>query len=883
MGALPGHGFQRFEWVNDFLAHGDKLARSSAPHYRCDDSSQSMTEESIQFLKENGIKHVISLNTYAEEPAIAKSLADNNIRYTPLPTFDFEPISLGHVLQGVEAFILNPTEPTLVWCGFGHGRTGTLISAIQMHRLWECSFPKTALQLDEKRLKENFVETAGQRHALNIYQYILDSKDSMTRDMRLLTGDYFLAFKSAVRRARKETHATYVLELLEPQTKFTPVIELAGDLAFAIEILQRFSSLTYSIMSSLKMPIPRPSPRDMGMINKASNMNELTNHLFQVLQEISFMRAFMAFFQEYAAPVPILQKLHDRMADFIEAEHDVVLRTSQAIQNGLARNYFEHLEQEKIRKGEAAQSPPSQSPESVSEEELLYGFAAEEAAQLAAKMPGVTRFSPEKSFLERTPELDEEEPHLETASAKAKAGRKENAKTAREKIALEEKVYGTDPKNNPLMVFLGPEAWDSKLSIGTAKTKVPAAVTDEIKESPSVGRLDAVGEFEHQNKEKQEQTISTERTDVTDSGGSRLLSTSDKSNERHEETSEEYRTPSEGDSSADGLFEEMPSENTMSSEATSLEEVESLPEEVSFEEDKPLLEAMDQDEETPDGYSTPEGELVSDYLTEQMGQGEQTTKDEAVASTAEVLVGESLVRESDVKDEAVTSTPEVQVGKSLVHESNVKEQPATSIPDIRVKQPSVDESNEAEIAFTSTDDWANAVGVFLASVGSVTGARILAHMAVNRGGQMSSPGSPVRLPSKASSLGVSRESLGVSQESLESLSDSLPVSIDVDPEETLALVQQVMEETVLEAVNNIPCPPMGPVEDRGRSMRLRESLKKGQMRSIPPLAHSSWLVKRTMDGEETAEQRAWKVKRLGPVIKRTVLRTLIRMLDKYDL
>ncbi|RDA89141.1 hypothetical protein CP532_2225 [Ophiocordyceps camponoti-leonardi (nom. inval.)] len=863
-GTLTGHGFRRFEWVTDHLGQGDKLARSSAPHYRCDDASQTVTEESVQFLKEKGIKHVISLNTYAESPAIAKALKEGDIEYTPLPTLDYEPVSLGHVLQGVEAFVKSPEEPTLVWCGFGHGRTGTLITAIQMYRLWERSFPEAATQLDEGQFKKNYVETPGQKDALHIYQYILDGKDSMTHDMRLLTGDYFLAFKAAVRRAKSARMMFFLFKNLhKTETKFTPMIEICKELAFAIEILQRFSTLTYTIMSSLKLPIPRPAPRDIITIQEASNMNELTNQLFKVLQEISVMRAFMAFYEEYAAPIATLQKLHDRIADFIEEEHDVVLRASKAIQSGMARTYFEHLEEERIRKGEMATEPSSRSTEAdaVSEEELMYEFVAEEAAQIAAKMPRVTKFSPEASFLDGTTELDDDEAHLENESAKAKEGQ-EKTKTAKEKIALEEKVYGTDHNKHALMAFLGSEAWDARLSMGNAKTN---------KASPAVGRLNmdnlrAAGEFIDRKSDEEDESISTEKTDVTDFSSSESAPVSEKSQketEKQAEASEEYSTPSEEKSLWENLAEVMRQERSGSSEVTREEKTNSSEEDTSdeyetLEEEKLTFEENDSDEKTTaeempeEEYATPEGERTpDDHLPEQMGHGQQTMKGEATTSTPEVQIEEPSTYESEGTD---------MIEAHALLQDNVE-----------------DASRSDESAFHSTDDWANALGVFLAGVGSVTGARILAHMAVSKAGHMSSsPGTPVRLASVASSLGVS-------QDSLSSLSESLTASIDVDPQETLALVQQVMEEAVLEAVNNIPTPPMGPVEDRGQSTRLRQSLKKGQMRSSRPLAINPWLRKRTTNGEETAEQRAWKVKRLGPVIERALLRTLIRMLDKYNL
>ncbi|PHH66662.1 hypothetical protein CDD81_6499 [Ophiocordyceps australis] len=154
-----GHGFQRFKWVTKHLSPGDRLARSSAPHYSCDDSDQQLTDSSIEFLKQNGINHIISLNSQANDPAIESMLTAHGITYTPLPVADFTSPTVEQLNDGYISFRADRSGATLVWCGFGHGRTGVMVTALQMFRQSEKSSPT---QLSRNDYTDNHVETDNQ-------------------------------------------------------------------------------------------------------------------------------------------------------------------------------------------------------------------------------------------------------------------------------------------------------------------------------------------------------------------------------------------------------------------------------------------------------------------------------------------------------------------------------------------------------------------------------------------------------------------------------------------------------------------------------------------------------------------------------------------------
>ncbi|PHH87114.1 hypothetical protein CDD83_9289 [Cordyceps sp. RAO-2017] len=156
-----GAGFQRFAWV------GAGLARSSAPHYVCRDGDQLLTPASLTFLRQQRITHVISLNEQARSPAIAGALRGHGIDYTPLPVRDFGAPTRRDLEAAYDAFSAHRGGRTLVWCGYGDGRTGTLITALQIFMANEQPKPK---RISHRDYKKNRVETQGQCRVLDALQ-----------------------------------------------------------------------------------------------------------------------------------------------------------------------------------------------------------------------------------------------------------------------------------------------------------------------------------------------------------------------------------------------------------------------------------------------------------------------------------------------------------------------------------------------------------------------------------------------------------------------------------------------------------------------------------------------------------------------------------------
>ncbi|THC87932.1 hypothetical protein EYZ11_012623 [Aspergillus tanneri] len=159
--------FHRFELVGEHTDPNHVLARSSAPSYIDElgkDGTQELSIRQADFLKENGFDNIISLNSERLSQAEENLLKERGIGYTHLPVKDFHPPTLDDLRTGVAEY--NNHRATLVWCGFGHGRTGTMISAIQI----EVNAKSGLERLTEDLFKKNHVEKESQFKILEKFQ-----------------------------------------------------------------------------------------------------------------------------------------------------------------------------------------------------------------------------------------------------------------------------------------------------------------------------------------------------------------------------------------------------------------------------------------------------------------------------------------------------------------------------------------------------------------------------------------------------------------------------------------------------------------------------------------------------------------------------------------
>lgn len=170
-------GFDNWERVADRIPPTDKLFRSGAPYYSSGDQ-HSLDKKATDFLKTSGIKHVISLNSKAvSNTEIKEKLLAAGIAYTPLPVADFTAPTEEQLSTGNEAYKKH-RDGTLVWCGYGHGRTGTMITALQIFAIKD----KTPREiLGHEHYKKNHVEQFNPSNQKSTGQFeVLDKLQNRT-------------------------------------------------------------------------------------------------------------------------------------------------------------------------------------------------------------------------------------------------------------------------------------------------------------------------------------------------------------------------------------------------------------------------------------------------------------------------------------------------------------------------------------------------------------------------------------------------------------------------------------------------------------------------------------------------------------------------------
>ena len=124
--------FDRFQWVLP-----GTLARSSAPGYRGGDREHTVKPFDVGFLRGNQIVCVISANEYELDKKGRESLARVGIEFHHFGLADFgapTPKRLREIADLIEACRNRSKNPgaTLIYCGFGQGRTGTYVAGWAM-------------------------------------------------------------------------------------------------------------------------------------------------------------------------------------------------------------------------------------------------------------------------------------------------------------------------------------------------------------------------------------------------------------------------------------------------------------------------------------------------------------------------------------------------------------------------------------------------------------------------------------------------------------------------------------------------------------------------------------------------------------------------------
>jgi len=148
---LKNPTFRRFEWVIP-----GRLARSSAPFYDGEDADENINETSIEFLNNYEIKNIISLNSVELSPRQKGRLRAAGISYSHIKAVEWTAITQEQFDQIWKAY--EKAGATIVYCGYGDGRTGMAISAIQLFQ---------GRALDDNDYRGNGVQCPSQLAALN--------------------------------------------------------------------------------------------------------------------------------------------------------------------------------------------------------------------------------------------------------------------------------------------------------------------------------------------------------------------------------------------------------------------------------------------------------------------------------------------------------------------------------------------------------------------------------------------------------------------------------------------------------------------------------------------------------------------------------------------
>ena len=156
------HGWKEWEKVTKYLLPGHSLFRSSCPGYKSDDKSQNLTQDAVNWLTKNNVNSIISFNEFSYKHAELDLLTKAKITYRHYKTVDFNSPSLDFLKAAVKFHADFKGAVTLVHCGYGHGRTGTGISAIQLYA------ENGQRPTETEWIKDNHVETNAKNEVENL-------------------------------------------------------------------------------------------------------------------------------------------------------------------------------------------------------------------------------------------------------------------------------------------------------------------------------------------------------------------------------------------------------------------------------------------------------------------------------------------------------------------------------------------------------------------------------------------------------------------------------------------------------------------------------------------------------------------------------------------
>ena len=145
--------------MTTYIPSDKTLIRSQAPHYPGHDAVQHLNSLDIKFLTDRKVNCIISLNKQPYDAASKTLLTQNKIDLVHRPIQDFTAPSQDDFKAIVRAVIDH--KVTLIHCGYGHGRTGTGVTGIQLY--YTSGVNPTAKQIQDGI---NYIEEPVQKTAL---------------------------------------------------------------------------------------------------------------------------------------------------------------------------------------------------------------------------------------------------------------------------------------------------------------------------------------------------------------------------------------------------------------------------------------------------------------------------------------------------------------------------------------------------------------------------------------------------------------------------------------------------------------------------------------------------------------------------------------------
>jgi protein tyrosine phosphatase len=120
-----------YNQVTNHIPKDKTLIRSQAPHYPGSDVIQHLNSLDIKFLTDRKINCIISLNEKPYDDASKTLLTQNKINLVHRPVKDFQAPTTDDFKAIVKA--VKDHKISLIHCGYGHGRTGTGVTGIQLY------------------------------------------------------------------------------------------------------------------------------------------------------------------------------------------------------------------------------------------------------------------------------------------------------------------------------------------------------------------------------------------------------------------------------------------------------------------------------------------------------------------------------------------------------------------------------------------------------------------------------------------------------------------------------------------------------------------------------------------------------------------------------